>query len=162
MNRWHKIYSGIWQSAGRWENYLLLTRTLHAAWLVRRQLTDNRSSPQLAAAIQAVKVLYLPAQSGWSGPTANTVMRFAGFVTGVPRSWGRCVQRSLIAYRLLNGYGIPARVCFGIHRADQARDGHAWVEILTELPTVLGEQRDPYENYLPVYASPLPHAANRS
>ncbi|MBI1765777.1 MAG: lasso peptide biosynthesis B2 protein [Acidobacteria bacterium] len=140
------------------QNYLLLARTLHTAWLVRRQLAARQSSPQLATTIAAVEKLYLPPQPGWTGIPAETILRFAGFIVGVPLTWGRCVQKSLIAYRLLNGYGIPARFCCGVNRQQQTLDGHAWVEKLSEPGCALSESRDPYRFYLPVYTSPMPAA----
>lgn len=156
MNLWLKR---IWQTMeyGRaWENYLLLVRTIQAAWLVRRHLAARQLSPQLVTTIAAVEQLYLPPQPGWRGVEAETILRFAGFAVGVPLTWGRCVQKSLIAYRLLNGYGIPVRFCCGVHRQDQALDGHAWVEKVREPKRALGESSDPYQHYLPVYISPMP------
>ncbi len=139
-----------------WENYLLLARTLQAAQLVRRHLPAQGSSPTLALAIAAVEPLYLQPQPGWHISDAEKIARFAGFVVGVPQTWGRCVQRSLIVYRLLNAYGIPARLCFGINRQDQQLDGHAWVEKLAEPRKAFSESNDPYEHFLQVYTSPLP------
>ncbi len=155
MKHWRRIRQAV-EYGMAWPHYLLLARTLRAAWLVRRHLAERQASPQLAATIAAVEKLYLPPQRGWSGVDAVTIMRFAGFVVGVPLSWGRCVQKSLIAYRLLNGYGIPARFCCGVHRQNQALDGHAWVENLSEPRQALGESQDPFERYLPIYSSPLP------
>jgi hypothetical protein len=135
--------------------YRLLARTLRVAWQVRRELARQspaaQLSPSLAAAIAVAERFYLPPQPGWTGVAPETIMRFAGFVVGAPMTWGRCVQRSLIAYRLLNGYGIPARLCCGIHRQDQRLDGHAWVELLSAPRVALEEHSDPYEKYLPVY-----------
>jgi hypothetical protein len=139
-----------------WENYLLLARTIQAAQLVRRHLPEQTGSPKLASAIAAVEPLYLPAQPGWRISEAEKIARFAGFVVGLPQTWGRCVQRSLIIYRLLNAYGIPARLCFGVNRQDQQLDGHAWVEKLAEPRRAFYESGDPYERYLPVYTSALP------
>lgn len=156
MKLWRKRIGQVIQYGTTWPHYLLLFRTLHAAWLVRRHLAERRASPRLAATIAAVEKLYLPAQPGWRGVKAETILQFAGFVVGVPLTWGRCVQKSLIAYRLLNGYGIPARFCCGVNRQDQALDGHAWVEKLSEPKRALGESCDPYLRYLPVYTSPRP------
>ena len=142
-----------------WENYLLLARTLHAVWLARRHLPARTNLPKLASAIAAVEPLYLPPQPGWRISDAEKIARFAGFVVGMPQTWGRCVQRSLIVYRLLNAYGIPARLCFGINRQDQQLDGHAWVEKLAEPKRAFGESSDPYECFVPIYTSPL--AADR-
>ncbi len=156
MKLWRKRIRQAVEYGTVWQNYLLLARTLHAALLVRRHLAERQASPSLAATIAAVDKLYLPPQRGWSGVEAATIMRFAGFVVGVPLTWGRCVQRSLIAYHLLNGYGIPARFCCGVNRQDQELDGHAWVERLSEPRQSLGESNDPYARYLPIYHSPLP------
>jgi hypothetical protein len=139
-----------------WENYLLLARTLQAARLVRRHLSAQASSPKLASAIAAVELLYSPPQHGWHISDEEKIAQFAAFVVGMPQMWGRCVQRSLIVYRLLNAYGIPARLCFGINRQDQQLDGHAWVEKLSEPRRAFAESSDPYEHYLPVYTSSLP------
>lgn len=146
----------MWRYGRAWPNYLLLMRAIQAAWLVRRYLAERRISPHLAATITAAEKLYLPPQSSWRGVDEEAIIRFTGFVVGVPLTWGRCVQRSLIAYRLLNGYGIPTRFCCGIHREDQSLDGHAWVEKLDEPKRALGENSDPYLRYLPVYTSPFP------
>jgi hypothetical protein len=156
MKLWRKRIQQAVELGGAWQNYLLLVRTFRTAWLVRRHLATGRLSPQLAPTIAAVERLYLPPQTGWSGVEAETIMRFAGFVVGVPLTWGRCVQKSLIAYRLLNGYGIPVRFCCGVNRQDQVLDGHAWVEKVREPKRALGESSDPYQCYLPVYTSPLP------
>ncbi len=156
MNLWHRRIRQVIHYGRAWRHYLLLARTLRAAWLVRRYLPERQASPHLAGAIAAVEKLYLPPQPGWDEVEAETIMRFAGFVVGVPLTWGRCVQRSLIAYRLLNGYGIAARFCCGVNQQDQNLDGHAWVEKLSEPKHALGERTDPYLRYLPVYSSPLP------
>jgi hypothetical protein len=158
MRQWHKFARSFWRYAFAWENYLLLARTLQAAWLVRQHLATSVNSPQLASAIAAVETLYLSPQPSWRISNAEKIARFAGFIVGVPQTWGRCVQRSLIVYRLLNAYGIPARLCFGINRQHEQLDGHAWVEKLAEPKRAFGEGRDPYEHYLTVYTSPLPAA----
>ena len=156
MKHWQKRLAQVIQFGRAWQNYLLLVRTLHAAWLVRKHLSDRRSSPSLAAAIAAVEPLYVSPQPQWRGVNEETILRFAGFIAGAPLTWGRCVQRSLLAYRLLNGYGYAARLCFGIHRQDQTLAGHAWVERLGATRQVLGESCDPYQQYLPVYTAPQP------
>lgn len=156
MNLWRKRIGQLFEFGSSWPNYMLLARTIAAAWLVRRELSARRLSPTLAATIAAVEKLYLSPQPRWRGAEAATIVRFAGFVVGVPLTWGRCVQKSLIAYRLLNGYGFPTRFCCGINRQNQAWDGHAWVECLSTPKCALGESADPYERYLPVYFSPLP------
>lgn len=158
MRQWHKFARSFLRYAFAWENYLLLARTLQAAQLVRRHLATSANSPTLASAIAAVEPLYLSPQPGWRISDAEKIARFAGFIVGVPQTWGRCVQRSLIVYRLLNAYDIPARLCFGINRQNEQLDGHAWVEKLAEPKRAFGESSDPYERYLPVYTSPLPAA----
>ena len=156
MKLWRKRIGQVIYYGTAWTHYLLLARSLYAVWLVRRHLAERQASPHLATTIAAVEKLYLPPQAGWDGVDAETIMRFAGFAVGVPLTWGRCVQRSLIAYRLLNGYGIPTRFCCGVNRQDQTLDGHAWVEKLSEPKRALGERYDPYLRYLPVYTSPVP------
>ena len=143
-----------------WENYLLLARTIQAARLVRRHLPERQPSPHFAAALAAVEQLYLPPQSGWKISDEQKIVRFAGFVTNFPTEWGKCVQQSLIVYRLLNGYGIPARVCFGVSRNPNSSEGHAWVVKLDEPDCPLTESTDPRERFTMVYASPLPEAGS--
>ena len=139
-----------------WENYLLLLRAARAARLVRRRLGKGVPMPNLASSVQAVDQLYLPPQPGWQISDPEKIVRFAGLVVNVPTVWGKCVQQSLIAYRLLNGYGIPARVCFGVSRDDSPADGHAWIVRLSEPDRAFGEATDPRERFQIVYASPLP------
>jgi hypothetical protein len=161
-----QLRRGAWQYGWSAAHYRLLARALRATWRVRRQLAESSGAPQrsphLAAAIAAVEPLFLTPQPGWQAVNPETIVRFAGFVAGIPLNWGRCVQRSLIAYRLLNGYGIPARICFGIHRQDQGLDGHAWVELLSAPQQALGEQQNPYEKYLPVFQSTPPNTPNKT
>jgi hypothetical protein len=66
------------------------------------------------------------------------------------------VKRSLIVYRLLNGYGIPARVQFGIDRNNQTQPGHAWVCLLCAPHEAFGETENPTKRFLPVFTSALP------
>src|SRR5690349_10414360 len=105
MRQWHKLGRSFLRYAFTWENYLLLVRTLQTAQLVRRHLVEQAGSPKLASAIAAVEPLYSPPQPGWHISDAEKIARFANFVVGMPQTWGRCVQRSLIVYRLLNAYG---------------------------------------------------------
>lgn len=149
-----KICAGAWRYGWRWRNYRLLARAIYAAWLVRRHLADTRQSPSLAAAIAAVVPMTLPPQPHWRGVTALEICQFAAFVVGWPATWGRCVQRSLIAYRLLNGYGMPTRICFGIHRQVPQQPGHAWVESCAAPRIAIGETSDPYEQFTPVFCAP--------
>jgi len=147
-----KFYRYIWG----WENYLLLARTIQAARLVRRHLPEQALSPHFASALTAVEGLYLPPQPGWKISEAEKIARFAAFVTAFPVEWGKCVQQALIVYRLLNGYGIPAKICFGVSRNASANEGHAWVIKLGEPSRPFGEKTDPNENFTMVYTSPYP------
>lgn len=139
-----------------WENYLLLMRAIRAAQMVRRLLPDQALSPHFASALAAVEQVYLPPQPGWKISDEAKIARFAAFVIGFPREWGKCVQQSLIAYRLLNGYGIPARICFGISRNQDLNEGHAWVVKLNEPDQAFAEIADPRERFTLVYVSSLP------
>ena len=147
-----KFYRYIWG----WENYLLLARTIQAARLVRRHLPEQALSPYFASALTAVEGLYLSPQSGWKISDAEKIARFAAFVTAFPVQWGKCVQQSLIVYRLLNGYGIPAKICFGVSRDGSANEGHAWVIKLSEPNRPFAEKTDPNEKFTMVYTSPHP------
>ncbi|MEP7339288.1 MAG: lasso peptide biosynthesis B2 protein [Acidobacteriota bacterium] len=139
-----------------WENYLLLARSISAAWLVRQCLPEQAVSPHFASALAAVEHLYLPPQPGWKISDEAKIARFAGFVVRFPFEWGQCVQQSLIAYRLLNGYGIPAKVCFGVSRNEAITEGHAWIVKLNEPDCAFAEAADPRERFTIVYASSLP------
>jgi hypothetical protein len=152
MKRLLKFY----KYAFAWENYLLLLRAIGAARAVRGALGDVTPTPQLSSSLRAVEQLYLPPQPGWQIADAETIVQFARFIVNVPNAWGRCVQQSLVAYRLLNGYGIPARVCFGIRRDDPNADGHAWLVRLSEPDRAFAEAADPRERFQIVYTSPRP------
>lgn len=141
-----------------WENYPLLFRTLKAAWLVRRHLRERTPSPHFGAAVQAVNLLYLPPQPGWHVSDPERIARFASFVINFPVTWGKCVHQSLITYRLLNGYGIPAKVCFGVNQQTPETDGHAWVVTLTEPKQAFAESQDPLQRFKLIYTSPLPES----
>jgi hypothetical protein len=141
------------------ENYLLLVRAIKAARLVRMNLPERAVSPHFASALSAVDRLYLPPQPGWKISDEEKIARFAAFVTGFPVEWGKCVQQSLIVYRLLNGYGIPSKICFGVSRDETPDEGHAWVVKLGEPARPFVETTDPHERFTMVYASPLPEAA---
>lgn len=151
---WLKFYRYIWG----WENYLLLARTWQATRLVKGLL--NAPSPKLVDSIAAVSACYLTPQAGWRISESAKIYLFAHWMTAIPATWatneGRCVQRSLIVYRLLNGYGIPARAQFGIRRDDETQPGHAWVYTLSEPQRAFGEQENPLERFLPVFTSALP------
>ncbi|MGH9801842.1 MAG: lasso peptide biosynthesis protein, partial [Blastocatellia bacterium] len=64
----------------------------------------------------------------------------------------------LIVYRLLNGYGIPAKICFGVSRDERLSEGHAWVVKLSEPERPFAEASDPREKFTMVYTSPRPDA----
>lgn len=147
---WLKIYRYMWG----WENYLLLARTWQAARLVKRML--NAPSPSLKDAIATVPPCYLAPQADWRISDPTKIYLFAHWMTGVPADWGHCVQRSLMVYRLLNGYGIPAHMQFGIRRDDATQAGHAWVYTLNEPQRAFGEAENPLERFLPVFTSALP------
>lgn len=139
-----------------WENYLLLARAIRAASLARKSLSGNAASPSLASSLNAVNQMYLSPQPGWKISDPEKIALFASFVVSVPVAWGKCVQQSLIAYRLLNGYGIPAKICFGVNRDESSDDGHAWVIRLSDPQQALGEKSDPRKRFKLVYTSPLP------
>ena len=139
-----------------WENYLLLGRTVRAAWMVRRHLPEQALSPHFASALVAVEQMYLPPQSDWKISDEMKIASFAAFVIGFPVEWGKCVQQSLVVYRLLNGYGIPASICFGVSRNQASNEGHAWVVKLNEPDRAFAETADPRERFTLVYASSLP------
>lgn len=142
-----------------WENYLLLARAIRAAMLVRRSLAENTPSPRLLSSLNAVNQIYLPPQPGWKISDPEKIALFASFVVNFPLTWGKCVQQSLITYRLLNGYGVPAKICFGVNRDganSDGNDGHAWVIRLSDPRHAIGEKFDPRERFKLVYTSPLP------
>jgi Transglutaminase-like superfamily len=144
-----------------WENGLLLLRAVHAARLVRECLGEAGLTPGLAPSVQAVAQLYLPPQPGWRISNPEKIIHLARILVNVPAAWGRCVQQSLIAYRLLNGYGVPARICFGVSRTEPLVDGHAWIVRLSEPDRAFGESADPRERFQVIYSSPLPNVVPR-
>ena len=152
MRRLLKFY----QYAFAWENYLLLARAIHTARLVRQHLEERAASLHFSAALNAVDRLYLRPQPGWKISDAEKIVRFASFVVNFPTPWGKCVQQLLIAYRLLNGYGIPAKICYGVSRDESNHNGHAWVVRLNEPDRAFAEKSDTREKFKLVYASPLP------
>lgn len=156
MQRLLKFYRYVFA----WENYLLLARVIQAARLVRRFLPENVPSPHFASALGVVEKLYLPPQPGWKISNDEKVVRFASFAVNFPVQWGKCVQQSLIAYRLLNGYGIPAKICFGVSRDESSIDGHVWVIRLDQPERAIAEKFDPRERFTVVYASPQPGGAD--
>lgn len=141
------------------ENYLLLARTIRAARLVKKYLKTDAPSAEFPASVRAVEALHLPPQPGWRISDPVRIARLAALIVRVPSQWGRCVQRSLITYHLLNGYGYPAQICFGIRKDSQgnddlAQDGHAWVVKLDEPHQAFAESPHPAERFKIVYSAP--------
>jgi hypothetical protein len=150
----------ILQSGSRFDNWLLLLRTVEAAILVQRHLTVRRLTPDLGSAIRAVEHLYLPPQRGWSINEKRMIASAAHLIIRIPISWGRCVQQSLITYRLLNGYGIPCRICFGVSLASPEEEGHAWIRTVAPLDQYLAGEPEPLDRFRIVYISALPQERN--
>jgi hypothetical protein len=138
-----------------WENYPLLWRTVRAAWLARKHIEERAASPHFPSSLNAVNRMYLRPQ-GWKISDPDKIALFASFVINFPMTWGKCVQQSLITYRLLNGYGIPAKICFGVSYDESSSDGHAWVVKLNEPENCFGDEGNPGEKFKLVYSSPLP------
>ena len=143
------------------ENYPLLFRAISAAWLVWRVLPERRVNPSLGPAIRAVDEIYLAPQPGWKITEPEKIAKIADLLTRLPLKWGRCVQHSLITYRLLNGYGIPASICYGIpdDGATGEAEGHAWVSTLRESDRRLGgsgNAGNPGAGFRVVFVSPRP------
>ncbi|MFZ4627158.1 MAG: lasso peptide biosynthesis B2 protein [Blastocatellia bacterium] len=136
-------------SKERWEE---LHRTVQAAWWVWQVMRGSGLSPGVRRAIEAAEKASLAPQGGWRGADPRQVQRWAARLVRFPRRWGRCVQESLIVYRTLTGYGIPATFCLGLSPDRPNEVGHAWVEVISpgeELRLLL--PRDPF---LVVYRSP--------
>ena len=142
-----------------WENYLLLARTIQAARLVRQVMPEKSLSPHFASAVSAVDDMYLQKQPGWHISDDRKIVWFAAFATNFPTEWGKCVQQSLILYRLLNGYGIPAKICFGVSRNPDSNEGHAWVVKLSNPECPIAESVNLRERFTLVYSSPMPDQA---
>jgi hypothetical protein len=138
------------------ENYLLLARVLRTAWQVRRALRDPSLTPKLAVALPAIDAFYLQPQPHWRLSDAKKVAWFANFIVNFPVRWGKCLQRSLIVYRLLNGYGEPARLCIGVDETDLSADGHVWVVRLQDGDRAFAEAVEPRDRYTVIYTSPQP------
>ncbi|MFN0086956.1 MAG: lasso peptide biosynthesis B2 protein [Blastocatellia bacterium] len=143
------------------ENYLLLARAIRAARLVKKYLKTDAPSPAFPASVRAAEALHLPPQPGWRLSDPARIAHLASLLVRVPSEWGRCVQRSLIAYRLLNGYGYPARICFGVRKDsrgddDLTRHGHAWIVKLDDPHRAYAEAADPDEKFKIVYSAPPP------
>ena len=138
------------------ENYLLLARVLQTAAQVRRVIRDPSITPKLVSALPAIDSFYLPPQLNWRLSDARKVAWFANFIVNFPKPWGKCLHRSLIVYRLLNGYGEPARLYIGVDERDLAADGHVWVVRLSDGDRAFAEALEPRERFTVIYASPLP------
>ena len=138
------------------ENYLLLGRVLQTAWLVRQRVREKSVTPKLSSVLPVIDSFYLAPQPHWRLSDARKVAWFANFIVNFPVGWGRCLQRSLIVYRLLNGYGQPARLCIGAPAQDLAADGHVWVVRLCDDGWGFAESFEPRERYKIIYTSPLP------
>ena len=139
-----------------WENYLLLARVLQAAFLVRRKFSDQSITPKLKHVLPVIDTFFLPPQLNWCISDAKKIAWFANVVINFPWRWGRCLQRSLIVYRLLNGYGISARLYVGFDPGNVAAEGHVWVSNLSAGEKAFAESFDPLEKYTVIYISPLP------
>jgi hypothetical protein len=138
------------------ENYWLLLRVVRAAWHVRQVLPDSSITPKLVSALPTIDSFYLPPQPNWRLSDAKKIAWFANFIVNFPTRWGRCLQRSLIVYRLLNGYGEPARLLIGVDKQDATAEGHVWVVRLCDGDRVFAEAREPRERFTVIYTSPLP------
>jgi hypothetical protein len=139
-----------------WENYCLLARVLRAAWQVRQVIPDSSITPKLVFALPIIDSFYLPPQPNWRLSDAKKIGWFANFIVNFPVRWGRCLQRSLIVYRLLNGYGEPARLLIGVNEQDPTAEGHVWVVRLCDGGRVFAEATEPRERFTVIYSSPLP------
>lgn len=151
--RWFQVLLRKWL---RPESLLLLLRTLGAARVVRGALAGCGIDPNLAPAIRAVESVYLPPQAGWRISDPRLIASAAIVMTTLPRRWGRCVQQSLITYRLLNGYGIPAKVCYGVSIANPDQSGHAWIRAVNPSDQELVGSREPLDHFRVVFVSAVP------
>jgi hypothetical protein len=148
-----KFYRYAW----RWENYLLLGRVVQTALLVRRRIREKSVTPKLQPYLfPVIDSFYLQPQPHWQLSDAKKVAWFANFIVNFPVRWGGCLQRSLIIYRLLNGYGEPARLCLGEPLHDSTADGHVWVIRLCDKGKGFAESFEPRERYNIIYTSPFP------
>lgn len=147
-----KFYRYAWH----WENYLLLARVIQTALLVRQNVREQSVTPKLSSVLPVIDSFYLQPQPHWRISDAKKVAWFANFIVNFPVCWGRCLQRSLIIYRLLNGYGEPARLCIGAPAQNVTADGHVWVVRLCDEGRGFAESFEPRERYKIIYTSPLP------
>ena len=139
-----------------WENYLLLGRTLTAARQVRHLVKDPSPTPPISSILPIINEFYLSPQTAWHISDAEKIAWFANFITKIPFPWGRCVHRSLIVYKLLNGYGIPARLMIGIIPGKEDVAGHVWVSRVSDGNRAFAEAEEPTAKYLPVFTSARP------
>lgn len=139
-----------------WENYLLLGRTLAAACQVRLRVKDPSPTPPISSILPIINEFYLSPQTAWHISDAEKIAWFANFIIKFPFTWGRCVHRSLIVYKLLNGYGIPARLIIGITPGQEEIAGHVWVSRPGDGNRAFAEADDPTRKYLPVFTSARP------
>ncbi len=139
-----------------WENYLLLGRVIWAACRVQQVIRDSSITPKLASALPAIDSFYLPPQPNWRLSDAKKVAWFANFIVNFPVRWGKCLQRSLIVYRLLNGYGEPARLWIGVDEQDLTAEGHVWVVRLCDGGRVFAEAVEPRDRFTVIYTSAKP------
>lgn len=138
------------------ENYLLLWRVILTALQVRQAIRDSSITPPLASALPAINSFYLPPQPNWRLSDAKKIAWFANLIVNFPLPWGKCLQRSLIVYRLLNGYGEAARLCIGVDEQDLTAEGHVWVIRLRDGNRVFAEAKEPRERFTVIYESPRP------
>ncbi len=142
--------------AGDQENYALLWRVVISAWLVRRRIKEQAITPKLKAILPFIDEFFLVPQKRWHLSDAKKIAWFANFIVNFPFRWGRCLQRSLIVYRLLNGYGMPSNLYIGVNQQDAIADGHVWVVRLSDNGLAFAEVSEPGEKYTILYRSPLP------
>lgn len=147
------------RQGGRFENWLLLLRTVMAARLVLRHLEGHRVKPDIASSIRAAEEICLSSKTGWTIRQPHLIASAAHLITRIPITWGECVQQSLITYRLLNGYGIPCQICFGVSLANPAADGHAWIRTIHPEDQHLAGGAEPLDRFQIVYISPRQQAA---
>ena len=146
--------------AGAWENYTLLWRVVSSAWLVRRRIKEQAITPKLKAILPFIDEVmvecFLVPQKRWHLSDAKKIAWFANFMVNFPFRWGRCLQRSLIVYRLLNGYGMPSNLYIGVNQQDATADGHVWVVRVCDNGLAFAEDSEPSEKYTILYRSTLP------
>jgi len=111
------------------ENYLLAARTVQAAWLVRGWLSGEPREPGIRPTIHAIEKARIPRVNSWRISDYRKVLGAAGLAVRFPFRWGACVHQSLIAFRLLCGYGISASINLGILKDESPDSGHAWVTV---------------------------------